>query len=76
MSNSTLAKNLVLIPIKEVVRKTGLSRTAIYARLNPSSKNYDSAFPKQVRLGRSSVRWVESELHEWIANCIQSSRES
>ncbi|EHB0509443.1 TPA: helix-turn-helix transcriptional regulator, partial [Escherichia coli] len=27
---------------------------------------YDGTFPKQKRLGRQSVGWLESELNEWV----------
>ncbi|WP_083825560.1 helix-turn-helix transcriptional regulator [Citromicrobium sp. JLT1363] len=50
-----------LIRLQEVLSKTGLSRSRLYA---------DSSFPQRVRLGRRGVAWVESEVEDWIAQRI------
>lgn len=49
--------------------KTGLSRTAIYSRINPKDPYYDPSFPKPIPLGGGKnppVGWLESELDAWI----------
>jgi predicted DNA-binding transcriptional regulator AlpA len=59
-----------LIHLSEVLFKTGLSRSRLYALMR------DSLFPASIRLcddGRS-VRWIESEVDSWINNRISSSR--
>ncbi|APE78802.1 TPA: AlpA family phage regulatory protein [Escherichia coli] len=48
------------------MKKMGISRSTIYDWLNPKSPRYDGTFPKQKRLGRQSVGWLESELNEWV----------
>lgn len=50
-----------LIRLPEVIKKTGSSRSRIYA---------DPTFPSRVQLGVRSVAWVESEIEEWIAERI------
>lgn len=59
---------LALIRRPEVERRTGLSRSAVYAALKRN------LFPKPVQLGPMSIAWVESEVEEWIANKIKESR--
>jgi prophage regulatory protein len=46
--------------IKDVMARTGLTRTAIYRRIA------DGTFPKQVPLGPATVAWRESELEAWM----------
>jgi len=56
-----------LIRLPEVLRKTGLSRSRVYA---------DKTFPERVRLGKRSVAWDEAEVDEWIQALIESREES
>lgn len=51
-----------LIRLPEVLDKTGLSRSRLYA---------DKSFPKRVRLGARGVAWVEAEIEEWIQERIE-----
>lgn len=46
-----------LIRLPEVLKKTGCSRSRIYA---------DPLFPKRVQLGPRSVAWVEDEIDDWV----------
>lgn len=46
---------------------TGLSRSTIYAKLDPTSQYYDADFPRPVRLGKRAVGWPESSIQEWLA---------
>lgn len=68
-------RSMVIIRMKQVIEKTGLSRSTIYARLDKSSTVYDSTFPKQVNLCPESrsrsgaVGWFEEEIDEWLAGC-------
>ena len=50
---------------------TGLSRSSIYAKMDPRSPHHDPAFPKPVRLGKRAVAWRESDIIAWM-----NSRES
>lgn len=72
MSNSTEDyKPVVLLRLKQVMVRTGLSRSSIYNKLDAKSPHYDPAFPRQISLGTASVAWVESEIDGWIESRIQ-----
>ncbi|MGB0938159.1 MAG: AlpA family transcriptional regulator [Colwellia sp.] len=58
-----------LIRMKEVISKTGLTRSRIYQYIG------EDRFPASVSLGGRSVCWVESEVDKWIENVI-SQRDS
>lgn len=46
-----------IIRLKEVVAVTGVSRSVIYAKLNPQSSCYDATFPKPIKLSVNCVGW-------------------
>ncbi|MCG6373864.1 AlpA family transcriptional regulator [Vibrio fluvialis] len=52
------------LKLKEVMEKTALSRSAIYRKMN------DGEFPESVSLGDRAVAWVESEVDEWMTECL------
>lgn len=58
-----------IIKLKEVISRTGLSRSAIYNKIK------DGSFPKQIPLGDRSVGFVESEVDDWIEWAIESRNE-
>ncbi|MGE1069263.1 helix-turn-helix transcriptional regulator [Pantoea agglomerans] len=61
-----------ILRLTQLMRKIGVSRSTIYDWLNPNSPRYDANFPKQLRMGRQSVGWLESEIDEWLLNyCIR-----
>jgi len=55
-----------LIKIPEVMAKTGLSRSHLYALAQ------NGAFPKPVKLSERSSAWVEAEVQAWIEDRIVS----
>jgi prophage regulatory protein len=57
-----------VVRLKKVMKKTGLSRSSIYYKINPASKYFDHSFPKPIRLGASSIGWLESEIDAWLAS--------
>ncbi|PHV11507.1 helix-turn-helix transcriptional regulator [Chitinimonas sp. BJB300] len=65
-----------IIRRKQLETRTGLSRSAIYDKLNPHSPRHDATFPTQISLGGDSVGWVESEVNAWIESRIAGSRNS
>src|SRR5690349_4892518 len=70
---------LSILRRKQVERRTGLSRSAIYAKLTPNPKcptSYDPTFPKPVSVGARAVGWIEAEISEWLARRIKLSRGS
>ncbi|ELA8153042.1 AlpA family transcriptional regulator [Vibrio parahaemolyticus] len=56
------------IKLKEVMKKTALSRSAIYRKMS------EDAFPKSVNLGDRAVAWVESEVDDWMAKVLVNRR--
>lgn len=64
-----------VLRLTQLMRKIGVSRSTIYDWLNPKSPRYDANFPKQLRLGRQAVGWLESEIDEWLLNsCPRASK--
>lgn len=60
MANDLVGTRLIRLP--EVIRRTGLGRSSIYAR------QAAGAFPTPVSLGTGvAVAWIESEVEAWIA---------
>jgi len=59
---------LRMLRLREVMIRTGLSRSTIYDYIRRGT------FPKQVVLGAQSVGWIEAEIHGWIAARVNESR--
>ncbi|EBL8291898.1 DNA-binding protein [Salmonella enterica] len=49
-----------LLRLSQVMDKTGLKRSQIYTYMKMDK------FPKSIKIGPSSVAWLESEIEEWI----------
>ncbi|ARD39198.1 AlpA family transcriptional regulator [Edwardsiella ictaluri] len=54
------------IRMREVIQRTGLSKSSIYDLMDKC------LFPKTVRLGGRSVAFVESEIDEWMNSRVAS----
>lgn len=59
-----------ILRLPTVKARTGLSRSTIYLRIAEGS------FPQPVSLGARAVGWVEAEVNEWLARCIEASRKA
>ena len=58
-------RNLSIIRLKQVQKRTGLSRSTIYLRIQESS------FPRPLKLGGPrAVGWLESEIDAWLAKHV------
>jgi prophage regulatory protein len=57
-----------LIRLREVMRRTGRSRSSLYADIK------DGNFPPNLAIGRRAVAWTESSISEWIATHVAASR--
>lgn len=66
VSTESQAKSPTILRLKQVLMRTGLSRSTVYDKINLKSPRFDAAFPKQVSLGIGSVGWRESEITAWI----------
>ena len=51
-----------LLTLRDVMRMTALSRSAVYALMG------QSRFPKPIRIGSRAVRWIEQEVLDFIAS--------
>ncbi|MBS0368051.1 MAG: AlpA family phage regulatory protein [Proteobacteria bacterium] len=70
---------LTILRRKQVEARTGLSRSAIYAKLRHNPKrpgDYDPTFPKQISVGAKAVGWIEAEVLDWINAQIKKSRKA
>lgn len=61
----------------QVETRTGLSRSAIYAKMRPNPKrpgDFDPSFPKPIAIGPRAVGWIEHEIDTWLEAQIEKSR--
>lgn len=64
----------MILRLKQVMERTGLSRSTIYDRMNPNSPRHDPSFPRQLSLGGDAVGWVESAIDNWVQSRIVAGR--
>jgi len=55
-----------LIRLREVIAKTGLCRSAVYAEQAAGN------FPPSVKIGQRSVAWSERAVDNWIADRLKA----
>jgi len=55
-----------IIRLKELMLMTGLSRATVFNKMNDTHSQFDDAFPRSIKLGKSSTGWLQHELIEWI----------
>lgn len=58
-----------MLKLPEVIRRTGLSRSTIYVRMN------EGQFPQRVKLGVRAAAWLESEISDYITSCVAAHRQ-
>ena len=74
MSNENSTNETILRPnerilrIREVLYRTGLSRSVFYLHLK------NGTFPAPVKIGKRSVGWAEGDVQKWIADQISQPR--
>ena len=51
-----------------VINFTGLSKSTLYLQVRRGT------FPAPVRVGARAVAWCRSEVRQWAAECIRTSR--
>ena len=63
--------SIIIYRLPEVIKRTGLSRSAIYKRI------CEGTFPKQIKLGRGAraAGWPSDEVDQWIAMQVQAERQ-
>ncbi|EOF5434010.1 AlpA family transcriptional regulator [Salmonella enterica] len=55
-----------LLRLNQVLDKTGLKRSQVYTYMRSGD------FPHSIKIGPSSVAWLESEIEEWINQKLNS----
>ncbi len=55
-----------ILRLKNVIEKTGLSRSTIYAYMK------EGRFPQAIRLGARAVGWNENDIDIWIEGCQEA----
>lgn len=60
--------SITLLTMKQVVAKTGLSKSTIYERIS------EGKFPTGITIGERGKRWVDSEVDAYLAELITASR--
>jgi prophage regulatory protein len=63
-----------ILRIPSVVEKIGLSKRAIYDRMDKTSPRYDETFPRPIPLGdsrNSPVGFIESEIEGWLSKRVE-----
>ena len=59
-----------VLPAKQVISKTGLSRTSIWRQ------EREGKFPCRIQISPNRVGWLEDEVDEWIESRPRSGQES
>ena len=66
---------LIVLRMKDVLARTGLSKSTVYDMSNPKSSNFDPDFPRRFQITAGGVvGWVEQELDEWLVSRLEASR--
>jgi len=61
-------QNARIIRRREVQHMTGRGRSDIYSGMA------DGTFPKNIRIGKRSVGWIESEIQKWVQDKIEEAK--
>lgn len=62
-------RHRVIIRRREVERRTGLSRSSIYAKFKRNPRrpaDFDPTFPRPIPIGAKAVGWDEAEVDAWL----------
>lgn len=57
-----------VVRIDQLTELLQVSRSTIYSWSNSQSAQYDSTFPKRIRLGLRSVGWMLKDINIWLEN--------
>lgn len=62
-----------ILRLKDLIAHTGLSRSAIYDRMDKKSPRYAADFPKSFSLSGNAIGWFKSDIDAWLEHCANSS---
>lgn len=57
-----------ILRFPQVLNRIGLSRSTIYKKIS------DRQFPQPIPLGDRAVGWLESDIEDWIAERVATSK--
>lgn len=57
---------LKVLRLKDVLHILSISRSTLYDWMDTESPRFDSEFPKPIKLGVTSIGWIEGEINNWI----------
>lgn len=65
------------IRLREVLNMLAISKSTLYARLNPTSASYDPEMPKPFKVGspkndRAPSAWWDGEILEYLETCARA----
>lgn len=63
-----------ILRLKDLIAHTGLSRSAIYDRMDNKSPRYAADFPKSFSLGGGAIGWFQSDVDAWLESCAATPR--
>jgi prophage regulatory protein len=66
--------HLTILRLKQLLERTGLSKSTVYDKLNPRSPRYDGSFPRQIHVSAGIVGWLQSEVDAWLQSKVEASR--
>jgi prophage regulatory protein len=55
-----------ILRLKEVIKRTGLSRSTIYHLIS------EGQFPSPTRLTKRCIGWAEDVIHDWIVKRLEA----
>lgn len=67
-----MTDEIQVIRLPALLKKMGLSKSTIWARLDPKNRRYDPAFPKPFKISAGAVGWLESEVNAYIQKLAES----
>ena len=59
------AKNRKLLKAQQVAELTSISRSHLHRLAR------DGKFPKPIKIGENRSAWLESDVQEWISECLR-----
>lgn len=66
MIRSDITMGALVVRVKRALELLQISRSAMYAKWDPKSPQFDPTFPKRVRLGANSVGVLLADIEAWI----------
>ena len=68
----------LVLRVRDVCHRLGISRSSLYEKISPSSPRYDSTFPRPFKLGAASsskaVGFLAEAIDSWVKARIEDSK--